>query len=95
MVVSTEPELIALIEAAAGAGSDLLAQAVRAVNSAQVIPYQRVVEAYRVVSPMTVENGQLTASFKVSRGQVLAAFRAWREHGGGGVVRLPNVMNQP
>ena len=57
--------------------------------------YVRVVEAYRVVSPMTVENGQLTASFKVSRGQVLAVFRAWREHGGGGFVRLPNVMNQP
>lgn len=88
VVVSAEPELVALIEAIAGVEADVLECAVHAVNAEQAIPYQRIVTAYRVVLPMTVENGQLTASLKVSRGRVLAAFRAWREHGGGGFVRL-------
>lgn len=88
VVVSAEPDLVALIEAAPGAGADALEQALRAVNAAQAIPYQRVVEAYRAVAAMTVENGQLTASLKVSRGRVLHAFRAWRERADGAFIRL-------
>jgi long-subunit acyl-CoA synthetase (AMP-forming) len=95
VVVAAEPDLVALIEAAPGAAGDALEAAVRAVNAAQAIPYQRLAEAYRVESAMTVENGQLTASLKVSRGQVLAAFRAWREHGGSGFAPLRIGAGQP
>ena len=95
VVVAAEPDLVALIEAAPGAGSEALEQAVCAVNAAQAIPYQRLTEAYRVMSAMTVENGQLTSSLKVSRGQVLAAFRAWREQGGEGFTRLLIAPDKP
>jgi hypothetical protein len=37
---------------------------------------------------MNIENGMLTASLKVSRGQVLTAFRRWRSHGGPAFTRF-------
>jgi long-subunit acyl-CoA synthetase (AMP-forming) len=81
-VVASEPELIAVIEPAAGAGMEEALRAVLAVNAAQPIPYQRMTAAYLAAAPMTVENGQLTASLKVSRGTVLDRWRAWRARGG-------------
>lgn len=81
-VVAAEPDLLAIVELQDGhATSDVLA-AVDALNALQSVPYQRISAVYGVSRRMSVENGQLTPSLKVSRGQVLEAFRRWCCDGG-------------
>lgn len=81
-VVGAEPDLLAIVEARAGTSSDEVLAVVDEVNAVQEVPYQRVGGVYAVSRRMCIENGQLTASLKVSRGQVLDAFRRWRGDGG-------------
>lgn len=81
-VVGAEPELLAIVEMRDGTNRDEVLAMVDAVNAAQAVPYQRVSGVYAVSRRMCIENGQLTASLKVSRGQVLDAFRCWRSDGG-------------
>jgi long-subunit acyl-CoA synthetase (AMP-forming) len=87
-VVTVDGDLVAVIEPAPGHGASQVLEAVRLVNAGQAIPYQRVAEVVLAHEAMTVENGQLTASLKVSRGRVLAALRSWRVAGGGGFERF-------
>ena len=81
-VVGAEPELLVIVEMRDGTTRAEVLAAVDAVNAAQALPYQRISEVYVVSRRMCIENGQLTASLKVSRGQVLDAFRCWRCDGG-------------
>ncbi|MBA3847556.1 MAG: AMP-binding protein, partial [Planctomycetes bacterium] len=81
--------LVALIEAAPGHDLGALASALAQVNDAQELPYCRVAAGFAVTKPWSVEDGGLTPSLKVARGAVLTAFRAWRQHGGGGFVEIP------
>jgi len=81
-VVGAEPELLAVVEVRDGTSGDDVLAVVDAVNAAQAVPYQRITGVYAVSRRMCIENGQLTASLKVSSGQVLAAFRRWRHDGG-------------
>jgi len=80
--VGAEPELLAVVEVRDGTSGDDVLAVVDAVNAAQAVPYQRITGVYAVSRRMCIENGQLTASLKVSSGQVLAAFRRWRHDGG-------------
>ena len=86
-VVAAEPGLIAVIEPQTGRTSAEVWAAIVRVNAAQAVPYQRITALYVMNQHMSVENGMLTASLKVSRGQVLAAFRRWRCDGGPAFVR--------
>jgi long-subunit acyl-CoA synthetase (AMP-forming) len=88
VVVAAEPDLLVILEPRAGAQSPDLRAAVAELNAMQAVPYQRIQAIYVVGSGMSVENGQLTASLKVSRGQVLDAFRRWRRVGGGAFVDI-------
>ena len=81
-VVGAEPELLAILEVRDGTTPAEVLAAVDAVNAAQAVPYHRIKGVYAVSRRMCIENGQLTASLKVSRGQVLAVFRCWRRDGG-------------
>jgi long-subunit acyl-CoA synthetase (AMP-forming) len=87
-VVAAEPELLAIVEASAEVGDREIVAAVQALNASQPVPYQRLAQVYRATQAMSVENGRLTPSLKVSRGQVLMAFRQWRAEGGSAFVRL-------
>ncbi len=87
VVVAAEPGLLAIIELRPGHDAQEVVNAVRALNANQEVPYQRITEIYGVAVRMSVENGYLTASLKVSRGQVLAAFRHWRYAGGSEFIR--------
>jgi long-subunit acyl-CoA synthetase (AMP-forming) len=82
VVVGAEPDLLVIVEARAGTSRDEVLAAVSAVNATQPVPYKRIGSVYAVVPQMCVENGHLTASLKVSRGQVLETFRRWRSQGG-------------
>ena len=86
-VVAAEPELIAIIEPRQGRTAAEIRQAIAAVNATQSVPYQRITCFFISNQPMNIENGMLTASLKVSRGQVLTAFRRWRSHGGPAFTR--------
>jgi long-subunit acyl-CoA synthetase (AMP-forming) len=92
-VVAAEPELIAVIEAQTGHASPEIWAAIDAVNAEQTVPYQRITALYIMHQHMSVENSMLTASLKVSRGQVLAAFRRWRCDGGPAFVRYESNAN--
>lgn len=81
-VVTAEPDLLAIIEARAGCDDDDVLAAIEAVNALQAVPYQRIARVYVVPRRMCVENGQLTASLKVSRGEVIRAFQQWCRDGG-------------
>ncbi len=81
-VVGAEPELLVIVEVCDGSTRDDVLAVVEALNATQAVPYQRIVGVYAVADRMCVENSQLTASLKVSRGQVLAEFRRWRDAGG-------------
>jgi len=86
-VVAAEPELLVIVEVQDGhAASDVLA-VVDVLNAGQDVPYQRIAAIYGVTRRMSVENGQLTPSLKVSRGQVMDMFRRWRCEGGTEFVR--------
>jgi long-subunit acyl-CoA synthetase (AMP-forming) len=87
-VVAVEGELMAVVEACAGAGAAAVMAGVVALNAAQEAPWQRLAAVYLLHQPMAVENGMLTASLKVSRGRVLSTLRAWRLHGGPALERL-------
>ncbi len=88
VVVAAEPELLAIVEPRHGCGEQDVQLAVQALNATQSVPYQRITAIYAVSDRMCVENGHLTASLKVSRGQVLDAFRHWRCVGGTDFSRL-------
>lgn len=90
-VVAAEPELMAIVEPRPGRSEQDVLRAVQVLNADQDVPYQRITAVYGVSGRMCVENGHLTASLKVSRGQVLAAFRQWRCSGGPEFVRYPPV----
>jgi long-subunit acyl-CoA synthetase (AMP-forming) len=81
-LVSAEPELVAIIELEEGFSRQSAAQAVNHVNAQQTIPYFRIGETLVLTQPMNIENTMLTASLKVSRGQVLLAYRRWQSEGG-------------
>ncbi|HEX3134608.1 MAG TPA: AMP-binding protein [Planctomycetota bacterium] len=86
-VVAAEPDLLAVVEVTDGhPTSDVLA-AIDALNVRQSVPYQRISAVYGVARRMSVENGQLTPSLKVARGQVLESFRRWRCDGGADFIR--------
>jgi len=88
-VVCAEPDLVALIEAAPGHCPRAVASAIAAVNAAEPVPYRRIGEAFLITDPLCVERGQLTASLKVARAEVIAQFRGWRRGGGGPFAALP------
>ena len=77
-VVCAEPDLIALIEPAPGHDAHAVIAAVAAVNANEPVPYRRITEVVLISEPLRLEDGQLTASLKVARGEVIAQFRAWR-----------------
>lgn len=81
-VVGAEPELLVIVEVRDGIAREDVLAVIDAVNAKQLVPYQRIKSVYGVVRRMCVENGHLTASLKVSRGQVLESFRRWRGEGG-------------
>lgn len=81
-VVGAEPELLVIIEVRDGSGREAVLAVVDAVNALQAVPYQRISGVYAIAQRMCVEDGHLTASLKVSRGQVLESFRRWRGDGG-------------
>jgi long-subunit acyl-CoA synthetase (AMP-forming) len=81
-VVAAEPDLLVIVEVREGCRAEEVLAAVDAVNAKQEVPYQRITGVHVVSRRMCIENGQLTASLKVSRGQVLEAFRRWRTAGG-------------
>lgn len=82
-VVCAAPDLVALVEPAAGHDAGAVVAAVAAVNAAEPVPYRRIGEVVLITEPLRLERGQLTASLKVARGEVIAQFRAWREGAGG------------
>lgn len=86
-VVAAEPDLLAIIEVREKQAATAALAAIDALNALQHVPYQRISAVYGVSQHMSVENGQLTPSLKVSRGQVLEAFRRWRCDGGTDFVR--------
>jgi long-subunit acyl-CoA synthetase (AMP-forming) len=88
VVISAEPDLLAILEPRAGYLPHDLRAAVAALNADQRVPYQRIGGVYVIGRAMSVENGQLTASHKVSRGQVLDDFRRWRRTGGNDFVDI-------
>ncbi|MBA3697524.1 MAG: AMP-binding protein [Planctomycetes bacterium] len=81
-VVGAEPELLVIVEVRDGTCRDEVLAVVDAVNASQAVPYQRIRGIYAIAQRMCVEDGHLTASLKVSRGQVLESFRRWRTEGG-------------
>jgi long-subunit acyl-CoA synthetase (AMP-forming) len=81
-LVAAEPELVALIELEDDFSPQSAAQAVAHVNAQQTIPYFCIGETFILTQPMSIENTMLTASLKVSRGQVLQAYRRWQSTGG-------------
>ncbi|MBA2481629.1 MAG: AMP-binding protein [Planctomycetes bacterium] len=87
-VVAADGELIALLDAHAGHRMSALADAVRAANAAEPVPYRRIARAYALSRPCTIENGQLTASMKVARGAVLSMWSRWTSEGGAEVVAI-------
>ena len=87
-VVAAEPELTVIIEPHQGCTAAEIGQAIAAVNATQSLPYQRIRCFFVSNQPMNIENGMLTASLKVSRGQVLMAFRRWRSDGGPAFTRF-------
>ena len=82
-VVCAEPDLIALIEPTPGHDAHAVAAAVAAVNANEPVPYRRIAEVVLITQPLRLEHGQLTASLKVARAEVIAQFRAWRRGGPG------------
>jgi long-subunit acyl-CoA synthetase (AMP-forming) len=76
-IVAAEPELLALIELEDNYPLNTAERAVAQVNAQQKIPYFCLTEAYVLKQPMSIENTMLTASLKISRGQVIEAYRRW------------------
>ena len=81
-LVAAEPELVAIIELEDNFPVQTAAQAVAHVNALQTIPYFCIGETVVLTQPMSIENTMLTASLKISRGQVLQAYRHWQSASG-------------
>ncbi len=83
-VVTAEPELTVLFEAAPATTDGDLVATVSDWNTRESVPWQHLRRIVRITSALTVERGDLTASHKVARHAVIARYRAWcAEHGPG------------
>ena len=78
-MVAAGDGLVAVLEAPASASDGALAELVERHNAQEQRPWWRISRLVRLVEPMSVDNGMLTGSMKVSRGTVLARLKRWHE----------------
>jgi long-chain acyl-CoA synthetase len=87
-IVAVDDDLVALLEPRSGLARSDLSAALAAANADQPVPYLRVARAYAIAHPLTIENGHLTTSMKVARGNLLASWREWMRGGGNDFERI-------
>jgi long-subunit acyl-CoA synthetase (AMP-forming) len=87
-VAVVDGDVAAIVEARPGHDDSELLAIARAANERQPQAWLRVSRLYLLAQPLTIENGGLTASMKVARGTVVAAWKSWLAEGGGAFRRL-------
>jgi long-chain acyl-CoA synthetase len=85
-LVTSDGNLIAVIEPVRGCGAESVAESVARFNAGRVD--ERIGAAYMLVQPSSVENGLLTPSLKLSRSVVFERLDEWKRSGRGPFVAL-------